>query len=114
MSTVVVPRDVAEDVLRLLSVAIVRLPRETGGQLSPRAREIFDAFYGAVRRDEIPKGARPAEVAHSALSVAEAAEVRGCSPEYMRRLCRTGRVPARRSAAGWLVMVPDTELAEAG
>lgn len=50
-----------------------------------------------------PAGAEPAPDSphgHDSVSVAEAAGVLGCSPGYVRRLAREGRLPAHRAQAG--------------
>ncbi|MCB5166043.1 helix-turn-helix domain-containing protein [Streptomyces bambusae] len=37
------------------------------------------------------------------LGVAEAASLLGCTPTYVRRLCRTGALPAQRITGGWVI-----------
>ncbi|MEU1303324.1 helix-turn-helix domain-containing protein [Streptomyces shenzhenensis] len=35
--------------------------------------------------------------------MAEAADLLGCNPSYVRRLCHTGRIPATRNRGGWVI-----------
>ncbi|MGW2438751.1 helix-turn-helix domain-containing protein [Streptomyces goshikiensis] len=35
--------------------------------------------------------------------MAEAAGLLGCTPSYLRRLCRTGAIPAQRITGGWII-----------
>ncbi|MEU9183359.1 helix-turn-helix domain-containing protein [Streptomyces sp. NPDC048484] len=45
------------------------------------------------------------------IGASELAERMGCSPEYARRLARSGRVPARRVGRTWLIATDETEAA---
>jgi excisionase family DNA binding protein len=67
------------------------------------ARAVAEAASDAVAEQE-PRSDAAVQV--PVLTAAEAAAVMGCSSQYVRRLCQLGRLPARRTSAGWLVTVP--------
>jgi excisionase family DNA binding protein len=103
---VLIPRDLAGPVGRLLAYAINRRNREDGVGPTPRMVALLRELDAVARS---PYGSTPSAGAsgdESWLSIAEAAAAMGCSPQYVRRLCRAGRVTARRVGREWLVSLP--------
>jgi excisionase family DNA binding protein len=116
--SVIVPPTVARDVLRALIRDLTARVRADGGEVGPGVRRLLYALHTAAQRAEQDTAARPpfelatepfdssatgtapppaATVAE--VSVTEAADLLGCTPEYVRRLARTGTVTARRIGA---------------
>ncbi|MFJ6438674.1 helix-turn-helix domain-containing protein [Streptomyces sp. NPDC091416] len=66
------------------------------------------ALHDAAQRPARPApssvpGTPAAVPATVELTAYEAAALMGCSPEYVRRLARAGRVLARRAGPAWLI-----------
>ncbi|MFH9293843.1 helix-turn-helix domain-containing protein [Streptomyces sp. NPDC017520] len=80
---------------------------ETNGVPSEACRVLFWGLHIASRREDDAAGfAEETEAAGPVsveVSAREWAERVGCSPQYVRRLARTGRVPARRIGRAWLI-----------
>lgn len=82
--------------------------RANGGQPSPSARRLLWALHdAAVRVDDGPArfaDETPAPRSGSVeIGAGEAAELLGCTPQYVRRLARAGRITARRCGPVWLI-----------
>ena len=81
--------------------------RANGGEPSPAARRLLFALHTAnVRAEEQP--GFPAETAQLPsgsveIGTGEAAALLGCTPQYVRRLARAGRIRARRCGPAWLI-----------
>lgn len=105
--SVLVPAGLAGEVLRMLVRDINTQIRANGGQPSPAARRLLWALHdAAVRADEAPRFAAETPPEGSAtveIGASEAAELLGCTPQYVRRLARTGRITARRCGPLWLI-----------
>lgn len=118
--SVVIPAKLAGAVLRiLLRDVTARLPVDKG-KVSPPVQSLLWALNEAAGQAEAlagsedgTPGAGPVSVE---ISTSQAAEALGCSPEYARRLARSGRLPARRLGRTWLIaeaaiVAPETESA---
>ncbi|HEY9475776.1 MAG TPA: helix-turn-helix domain-containing protein [Mycobacteriales bacterium] len=110
--SVVVPGSVAGEVLAALVRDLTARIRADGGEVSPAARRVLYALHSAAQcHDQVPDerpgsgvgtvGARRVMV--EPLTAADAAGMLECSTGYVRRLCRTGRLTARRTASVWLI-----------
>jgi excisionase family DNA binding protein len=96
----------ARPLLRVLVRALAREVREDGGIIPPGIDRFLSDLAAVV--DHPPPGGSgpgtgPAPPATVEVPTTVAAEVIGASPEYVRRLCRTGRLPARRIGRAWLI-----------
>ena len=106
---VVVPRSLASTTFAALLLYLQDRVRADGGALSPEARALLHALNRAAQAPSSDPGTStpaPATVDHTragdVLGMEEVAALLGCSPEYARRLARTGRFPARRVGHVWL------------
>lgn len=104
--SVIVPADIAPEVLRALVRDLATRVRADGGEISPGARRILFALHEAAQRPPQPGSANGTPAVWPAtveVTANEAADLLGCSTEYVRRLARTGRVLARRAGPAWLI-----------
>lgn len=112
--SVVVPPALAGEVLRRLLRDLTSDVQANGGRLAPSVYSLLWALRDAQDADEkgrrtvsTPAGSAPGTPVSGApiveISTAEAARLMGCSGSYVRRLARSGRVPARRLGAQWLI-----------
>ncbi|GGK59940.1 hypothetical protein Ppa06_26340 [Planomonospora parontospora subsp. parontospora] len=108
--SVVIPPAVAAPVLRLLTIGLTARVRADGGEIGPTARRVLHALHEAAERhdragfaDETPAPATG--IVES--TVHEVAVRMGCSPQYVRRLCASGVLRARRAGRQWLIQVDD-------
>lgn len=92
-----------------LSYALKELSDRNGLPPSAFARDLVAALKRAAQAASSVPGTStpaPATVDHTragdVLGMEEVAALLGCSPEYARRLARTGRFPARRVGHVWL------------
>jgi excisionase family DNA binding protein len=110
--SVVIPSAVAGDVLRALVRDLTARVRADGGEIGPGVRRLLYALHTAaqhaehrattatgIERSSDSGTAPPAPATVTEVSVNEAAALLGCSPEYVRRLVRTGAFTARRIGA---------------
>ncbi|MFJ9217878.1 helix-turn-helix domain-containing protein [Streptomyces sp. NPDC102383] len=100
---VVVPRGAEAGVFTAVMRYVSDRARD-GGALTPDMR----AFLAALNRaascaPETPTPAPATVVTSRVLGVAEAAELLGCSRQYVRRLCQAGQLPATRITGGWVI-----------
>lgn len=109
--SVVIPAEVAGDVLRRLARDVAAEVRAHGGTPTGATYRVLWALYAASRAED-EKGAQtvrfPAETPAAGgaiveISANEWAQLHGCSPQYARRLAKAGRVPARRVGREWLI-----------
>lgn len=108
-----VPADLAGPLLRLLVRALRREVREDGGVI-PTGIEVFLADLAAAVDGTPPpagsaNGTCPGAGATVEVPVLVMAGVMGASPGYVRRLCRVGRLRARRVGGRWLVELSEME-----
>ncbi|MFB7555343.1 helix-turn-helix domain-containing protein [Streptomyces brevispora] len=117
--SVLVPAELAGAVLRiLLRDVTARLPVDKGAVSAPVRGLLWALSKAAEQAEALARSEDgtplPAPVSVG-LSTSQAAEVLGCSPEYARRLARSGRLPARRLGRTWLIeaaiVAPETESA---
>ncbi|MGS2640256.1 helix-turn-helix domain-containing protein [Streptosporangium sp. G12] len=107
--SVVIPPEVAAPVLRLLTIGLTARVRADGGEIGPVARQVLHALHAASQRCDEPgfrsetPEPRPAIVE---ITVMGMASEMGCSPQYVRRLCASGVLRARRVGRQWLI-TPD-------
>lgn len=102
--SVVIPSAVAGDVLRALVRDLTARVRADGGEIGPGVRRLLYALHTAAQRADIEHGSDngtappPSDNVSTGteVSVPEAAALLGCTPEYVRRLARTGAITARR------------------
>lgn len=89
--------------------------RANGGAGSRVLMEFIAACGESVRIREACRVPLPEPVSgvrgKVEVGAADAAQIMGCSPEYVRRLARNGRLAARRLGTVWLIDV--TKAAEA-
>lgn len=105
---VVVPAHVAGEVLRALVRDLTTRVRADGGEVSPAVRQLLYALHDAAQTPATTApssgdGTPPASPATVELTAHQAALLLECSPEYARRLARTGRVRARHVGPAWLI-----------
>lgn len=104
--TVEVPDRLAGELLALVLAGIRETVRRNGGTVSADCRRLLADLHTAGM-----SGNRPASGSsgHSrktrAVTAEEAAGRRGVTADHVRRLCRTGRLPAHRSGGTWLIEV---------
>lgn len=82
--------------------------RANGGHPSPAARRLLFALHEAAVRDDEERpgfGAETPTTRHGSVEIGagEAAVLLGCTPQYVRRLARSGRITARRCGPVWLI-----------
>lgn len=105
---VVVPPEVANEVLRALVRDLTTRVRADGGEVSPAVRALLYELHDAAQRTPATApgsaaGTLASPPATVELTAHEAAQLLGCSTEYARRLARSGRVHARRAGPAWLI-----------
>ncbi|NJP72167.1 helix-turn-helix domain-containing protein [Streptomyces sp. C1-2] len=111
-----VPRSSARALERALAAGLLAVSRADGGRPTPEAARILRELHNAAHghRSSVP-GTPPAAPTtvdsglREVLGMGEAAAVLGCTPEYARRLARTGRLPAQRVGGVWAVRPEDLD-----
>jgi excisionase family DNA binding protein len=117
--SVIVPPQLAGEVLRILLRDLGARVRADGGELSTGVRDLlWTLHYAAQAEDE--RGVRSTHIpggfadetsvtggANVEISAREWAEQIGCSEQYARRMARSGRVSARRVGRQWLISPGD-------
>ncbi|MFJ4794145.1 helix-turn-helix domain-containing protein [Kitasatospora purpeofusca] len=102
--TVLIPPDVARELLRPLVVGLAARCRADGTNLSPRTVRLLHALHNSAEHQPCSAtGTSDAVPASVELTAPEAAELLACSPEYVRRLVRAGRIVGRRAGPAWLI-----------
>jgi excisionase family DNA binding protein len=103
--SVVVPPALAGEVLRCLLRDLSARVRADGGELSAGVRGLLWGLHAAAVEAEASSvpGTLEAAAARVEIGISDAAQRLGCSPEYVRRLARRGRLSARRVGRTWLV-----------
>lgn len=105
--TIIIPAAVAGDVLRLLVLGLTVRVRADGGELGPTARRVLWALHEAAQRTEqtgfADETSAPAPATVEIRTAQEMAVVMGCSVQYVRRLCASGALHARRAGRSWLI-----------
>ncbi|MFG2021100.1 helix-turn-helix domain-containing protein [Actinomadura geliboluensis] len=104
---VTVPPALARPLRDLLSDHVVYRARVNGVTVSPVLLG-FLADLDAVVEPPAPGSAAgtssaPSATVEAVMTVTEVAGLMGASPEYVRRLCRRGRLRARRPGREWLI-----------
>lgn len=104
---VVVPPEIAGELLRFLTVGLTERVRADGGEVSRSARRVLYALHtAAVRADQQPAFVSETRAAPSGsveLTAQQVADILGCSPQYARSLVRTGQLHGRRAGRAWLI-----------
>lgn len=102
--------EVADAVLGALIRDLTQRVRVDGGSVPSWVFPVCEALQeasGRARVVTLPRGSAAGTVGVTVDSllkpVGEAADLVGVSPEYVRRLCRTGRVRCHRAGREWLV-----------
>src|SRR4051812_13314139 len=100
--SVVVPPELASELLRYVVVGLTVRVRADGGELSPFARRLLRALHEAAERAEHrqPAFADESPLRSSGrveLTAQQAAALLECSAQHARFLARTGRLTARRA-----------------
>jgi excisionase family DNA binding protein len=113
--SVVIPRGVAREVLRLLIIGLEVRVRADGGELAPLVRQLlWDLHAASAQADpgERPSGSGTGTVqpqkGRLALSVAQAAVTLGCSTRWVRRLLVGGRLTGHRVGVRAWAIDPDS------
>lgn len=106
--SVLIPPQLAAEVLRTLVVGATAQARTDGGVIGPGARRLLHQLYEAAQQDAQQRATFAAESRRSdpdmvEITAQQAADRMGCSPQYVRYLARTGRVRARRAGPSWLI-----------
>ncbi|MBT2207026.1 excisionase family DNA-binding protein [Actinomadura sp. NEAU-AAG7] len=108
---VTVPPGLERPLLRVLVRALAREVRVDGGIVPPGIAPFLADLAAVADQPDEPyqpgagsaAGTPPEPPAMVEISVRTAAEDMGASPEYVRRLCRDGRLRARRVGRTWLI-----------
>lgn len=121
---VVIPARLADAVLVVLTLGLDVLSRRNElGRLSPQMHEILEALQAASSRAPDPGMSangptRPGPASLESpdlqgtkelLTVAAAAEILGSSTRHLRRLCSTGRLPAKRLGRAYFISPGDLD-----
>ena len=104
--TVLVPADLAGPVCRILVRDLAQHIRADGGAPTAKLRELLYVLSRAEHRLDVAgsdDGTPPAVSLTVEISTDHAAQLLGCSAEYVRRLCRSGRLAGRRIGRAWLI-----------
>jgi excisionase family DNA binding protein len=102
--TVLIPPDVARELLRPLVLGLAARCRADGTTLSPRTVRLLHALHNAAEHQASSVTGTPTPATATVeLTAPEAAQLIGCSTEYVRRLARTGRLHGRRAGTAWLI-----------
>lgn len=106
--SVLIPQDLAAEVLGALVRDVTARVRADGAQPSASCRDLLKALYEAAHPGPgtgagSGRGTCSAEPDTIEIPVSDIAEVMGASREYVRRLCRTGALPARKVGGVWLI-----------
>lgn len=99
-----VPPDVAAEFLAILMPALRDRVRTAGVPLSPRAEAAVIALIHAA--EQVPSstaGTASAEPATVVITARQAAALLACSPGFVRRLARSGRVSGHKAGPVWLI-----------
>jgi excisionase family DNA binding protein len=104
---VLIPPEVAGDVLRALVRDLTARVRADGGEVGPRVRRVLYALHEAAQHPTTPTVERSSDIGTSPgpaatveeVTVDEAAALLGCTPGYVRRLARAGTLAGRRHGA---------------
>jgi len=118
---VTVPAPLCGPLLRVLVRALAREAREDGGTIPPGIAAFLADLAAVVDSPTAPaaatgeaagsgNGTVPGGPAMVEVSAADAAAAMGASREYVRRLARSGRLPARRIGRTWLITMEATHL----
>ena len=107
--SLIVPAPVAGEVLYHLERSLLRSIREDRVQMTPGARAVLEGLrQAAEHRAAGPPGFATETEARAPgiveITADDAAVLTGCSPQYIRRLCLAGEIPARRAGRPmWLI-----------
>ncbi|MEU9754548.1 helix-turn-helix domain-containing protein [Streptomyces althioticus] len=115
-----VPLLLSRRAVRLLArgfkLGVLRESSLTGAEPTAEVSALLALLHDAARgrRSSVPgtPTVAPATVdsgSEKVLGMGEAAAVLGCSSEYVRRLARTGRLPAQRVGGVWAVRPEDLD-----
>ena len=107
--TLTFPRTSARALERILSAGLTVAYRADGGKPTPEAARLLQELHAAAQGHRHVSVSPPAPTPtldsglERMLGTREAAAVLGCDTSHVRRLCLTGRLPARRITGGWLI-----------
>ncbi|MET7900351.1 hypothetical protein ABZS86_02360 [Streptomyces sp. NPDC005355] len=106
--TVVVPRQSARELERVLAAGLLAVYRADGGRPSPAAERLLRDLHEAARRPAPPAaadvGSEDPPAVTVEITVAEAAASMGCRPRWIRYLLAAGLLRGRRASARlWLI-----------
>ena len=104
--SVLVPVALAGPVRRILVRDLAQHIRADGGAPTARVRELLYLLGRAEHLLDLTgsdDGTPPAVSPTVEISTDHAAQLLGCSAEYVRRLCRSGRLAGRRIGRAWLI-----------
>jgi excisionase family DNA binding protein len=110
--SVLIPAEVAGDVLRSLVRDLTARVRADGGEVGPVVRRVLYALHAAAQRPDhstvehsSDNGTSPGTAATvEEVTASEAAALLGCTPGYVRRLVRNGTLTGRRRGArAWAI-----------
>ena len=115
--TITLSRRAVRLLARGFDLGVIRESSLTGAEPTPEVSALLALLHNAAHghRSSVPgtPPAAPATVdlgfAGSVLSAGEAAALLGCTPEYVRRLARTGRLRAHRVGGVWAVRPEDLD-----
>jgi excisionase family DNA binding protein len=104
---VTVPPALARPLRALLADHVAYSARRNGVMVSPLLLGFLADLDAVVDPPALGSAdgttSAPSGTVEPVMTVAEAARSMGASPEYVRRLCRSGRLRARRPGREWLI-----------
>lgn len=108
--SVLVPSDVAGELLAAAVRDLTARARRDGLTVSDRALRVLQALHEAAERHDTtppaPAGTGAgthASASPTVITTTHAADLLGCTDSYVRRLCRAGRLTGERVGPLWLI-----------
>jgi excisionase family DNA binding protein len=118
---VLIPATIARAILGATTIGLEEMRRRNElGRLSDDAIEALQALYvvaqdtgtsasGPASRESANVEASPQGGSQRMLTSGEAARIYGCDERHIRRLCRSGRLPAVRVGRQWTIRPEDLD-----
>ncbi|GBQ01034.1 hypothetical protein SSP531S_24640 [Streptomyces spongiicola] len=105
-----VPAHLASAVFAATMLYLADQTRASGGALAPDARQLLQALHQAANGHPGFAPETPSTPADTVmLGMGAVAALLGCTPQYARRLARSGRLPAQRVGHVWLISPADLD-----
>ncbi|AYF31471.1 hypothetical protein CSH63_29300 [Micromonospora tulbaghiae] len=103
---VLVPGEVAGELLAAAVRDMTARARRDGLSVSPRAVVVLQALHVAAERHDTDRFANeppPRPAAKVEIDSEDAAQRMGCTAQHVTRLCRAGRITGRQVGRVWLI-----------